>query len=64
MRLRLHLIRKIRSSDKACCDMPILCITADDGSLKPEAIEAGATGWVEKPFNPSSWGETLSKLLR
>jgi two-component system chemotaxis response regulator CheY len=59
----LELIRTIRSSDKECNSMPILCITADDGSLKPEAIEAGATGWVEKPFNPGTWAGTLSKML-
>ncbi len=59
----LELIRKIRASDKECSKMPILCITADDGGLKPDAIQAGATGWVQKPFNPGTWGVTLKKLL-
>lgn len=59
----IELIERIRNSGKPCSTMPILCITADDGSLKPEAIEAGATGWVEKPFDSKIWGLSLSKLL-
>ncbi len=59
-----EVIRNICGSDRECSNMPILCITGDEAeSLKQEAKETGANGWIQKPLNPGIWGTTLSKLL-
>lgn len=60
----LEVISHIRGSDKKCSNMPILCITGDETeSLKQQAKDAGANGWIQKPLNPGTWGATLSKLM-
>lgn len=60
----LELIRAIRGSGKACSDIPILVITGEEtNEMRQAAIDAGATGWVTKPFHPETWRATLIKLL-
>lgn len=60
----IELIKTIRAGKEPCSQVPIICITGEDvGRLKPQAVEAGAIGWVQKPFNPDTWGATLEKLI-
>lgn len=59
----LELLEKIRE-DHRFKHLPVLCITGEENlELKQIAIGLGATGWVQKPFNPVTWGGTLKKLL-
>ena len=59
----IELLEKIRD-DLRFNKLPVLCITGDDEmEAKQIAIGLGATGWVQKPFNPQTWGDTLRKIL-
>lgn len=43
---------------------PILTLTTEAGSeLKNEGKEAGATGWIVKPFDPDSLLQIIRKVL-
>ncbi len=60
----LDLLKRIRL-DPATKELPVLCITGDEeGNTKQRAISLGATGWIQKPFHPETWGATLKKLLK
>lgn len=55
----LELIGKLRTHN-AYVETPILILTTESGELfKAAARDAGATGWLEKPFDP----ETLTDLV-
>lgn len=42
---------------------PILVLTTETGAtLKSRAREAGATGWIVKPFNPEKLISTINRL--
>jgi two-component system, chemotaxis family, chemotaxis protein CheY len=44
---------------------PMLVLTTEGGSeLKNEGREAGATGWIVKPFNPERLLATIAKVLK
>ncbi|MBT3309796.1 MAG: response regulator [Gammaproteobacteria bacterium] len=59
----LELLKKVRG-DSRYQSLPMLCITGESSATaKQKAIALGATGWVQKPFNPDTWGETLKKIL-
>lgn len=54
-------IRQIESYKR----MPILFLTTESqASKKQEAKEAGATGWIIKPFVPAKLIEAVNKVLR
>ncbi len=60
----INLVGIVRGSDESYKDIPILCMTGEEpADLKKQAAQAGATGWIEKPFNPNTWGPTLNKIL-
>ncbi len=43
---------------------PILILTTETSDpRKKEAKEAGATGWIEKPFDPDHLLSTISKVM-
>jgi two-component system chemotaxis response regulator CheY len=53
-------LRQINS----CKFTPILILTTDTSeSGKQEGKTAGATGWIEKPFDPDQLAATVSKVL-
>ncbi len=59
----LELLEKIRTND-ATKDLPVLCITSEsDIDVKQRAVLLKATGWVQKPFNPQTWGKALRQIL-
>lgn len=59
----LELLERIRN-DSRFSTLPVLCITGENSATaKQRAIDLGATGWVQKPFNPITWGATLKKIL-
>jgi two-component system chemotaxis response regulator CheY len=58
----IELIRQLRA-DAAYRFTPILMLTTEsDGAKKTLGKEAGATGWLVKPFNPDKLIETVRKV--
>ncbi|OFX23557.1 MAG: two-component system response regulator [Bacteroidetes bacterium GWA2_31_9b] len=60
----IELIRHIRTID-AYKHIPILFLTTESQvSKKMEAKDAGATGWIIKPFVPAKLIDALKKVIR
>jgi len=60
----LELIRKVREMD-GYKHIPILFLTTESqASKKMEAKQAGATGWIIKPFVPAKLLSAISRVLR
>ncbi len=60
----IALIREIRSND-SYKTIPILFLTTESqAEKKKQAKEAGATGWIIKPFVPDKLKAALRKVLR
>lgn len=60
----LEFIKYVRNMDQYK-RIPILFLTTESqASKKMEAKEAGATGWIIKPFVPSKLIAALKKVLR
>ena len=60
----LELITRVRQLD-AYKYMPILVLTTEKQTdFVKEAREAGATGWLLKPFNTDKLLQTLRKVIR
>jgi two-component system chemotaxis response regulator CheY len=60
----IALIRALRAED-AYRHTPILMLTTDGSAeRKREGKEAGATGWIVKPFDPAQLVATMLRVLR
>jgi len=60
----IELIRKVRDMD-GYKHIPILFLTTElQASKKMEAKQAGATGWIIKPFVPAKLLSAISRVLR
>ena len=60
----IELIRALRAQT-SYRHMPILMLTTDDSpDRKREGKEAGATGWMVKPFDPAQLIATMLRVLR
>ena len=60
----IQVIKSARSIDKFSL-IPILMLTTESQmQKKQEAKEAGATGWIVKPFEPSNLKAVIKKVLR
>jgi len=60
----IELIREIRGME-VYKKVPILFLTTETQvGKKSEAKEAGATGWIIKPFVPAKLIEAISKVVR
>ena len=47
-----------------CASLPILVLTTETGDeLKTRAREAGATGWIVKPFDPDKLVSAINRLV-
>jgi two-component system chemotaxis response regulator CheY len=58
-----ELVRRLRESP-AHRAMPILLLTTTfDGSQNGQAMQAGATGWLGKPFLPADLIEAVAKIV-
>lgn len=58
-----ELIKSIRAEARYK-GVPILCLTTESSSeSKSLGKEAGATGWIVKPFSPEKLIETVEKVL-
>lgn len=59
----LELIRNLRS-DLKYKFTPILMLTTEgDASKKQQGKDAGATGWIVKPFNPEKLIQVINKVV-
>jgi two-component system chemotaxis response regulator CheY len=59
----LTLVRKLRALP-SCRSIPILILTTEmDPARKKEAKDAGATGWIVKPFDPAQLLATIRKVV-
>lgn len=57
-----ELIRSLRTNPSYKF-APILILTTEgDGAKKQEGKDAGATGWIVKPFNPDKLVEVVKKV--
>ena len=60
----IGLTRKLRE-DPRYRDIPILILTTESSDqMKQAGREAGATGWLVKPFNPNRLIEVIQKVIR
>lgn len=59
----LSLVRELRSVDHYK-GVPILVLTTEAGAdTKMRGKQAGATGWIVKPFNPEQLLATIARVL-
>ena len=59
----LTMIRELRKVP-AHTGIPVVFLTTEsDGDIKQQAKEAGATGWLTKPFDPESLVKIAKKVL-
>lgn len=60
----IEFIKNVRKNEN-CRNVPILFLTTESQSAKKmEAKEAGATGWIIKPFVPAKLTEAINKVMR
>jgi two-component system chemotaxis response regulator CheY len=60
----IELIRALRS-ESGYRHTPILMLTTESGpDRKKEGKDAGATGWIVKPFDPAQLVATMHRVLR
>lgn len=60
----IGLTRKLRDLPKFK-DTPILILTTESGEqMKQAGRNAGATGWLVKPFDPAKLIEVIQKVIR
>ena len=60
----LGLTRKLRASEKYQ-SVPILILTTESSdAMKQAGRQAGATGWLVKPFDPNRLIEVIQKVVR
>ena len=58
-----ELIQKLRELDNYKMT-PIVCLTTESSdSYKKQGKEAGANGWIVKPFDPADLSKILDRLL-
>lgn len=59
----IDLIVELRKR-KEFSSTPILCLTTESGpEMKIKGKEAGATGWIVKPFDPDKLIKTVNRVL-
>ena len=59
----LELIRALRELE-TYQDTPILILTTEDGAdFKEKARDAGANGWLNKPFDPQTLTDIVNSLV-
>lgn len=60
----IELIKEVRTDDKFKFTPILFLTTESQASKKMEAKEAGATGWIIKPFVPEKLLGALKKVIR
>jgi two-component system chemotaxis response regulator CheY len=60
----LALVRAVRGHPRYRFTPVLVLTTEDSESMKQRGREAGATGWLVKPFHPEQLRRTVSYVLR
>ena len=60
----IELVKNLRTLPKYKYTPLLLLTTESSGDKKMAGKQAGATGWLVKPFNPDKLLATVSKVLR
>jgi len=60
----LTLVRRLRAIDEYATTPILLLTTESSTEIKQRGREAGATGWIVKPFEPLRLVEVCRKVLR
>ena len=60
----IELIKKVRADSKYKFVPIIMLTTSSQANQKKEGKEAGATGWIVKPFEPKQLLAVVKKVLR
>ncbi|MBE9468752.1 MAG: response regulator [Bacteroidetes bacterium] len=60
----IELIKKVRESDPYKYTPILFLTTESQAEKKMEAKNAGATGWIVKPFMPAKLLEAINKVTR
>ncbi|HEX7012458.1 MAG TPA: response regulator [Steroidobacteraceae bacterium] len=59
----IRMVRELRAL-QAYKFIPVLVLTTESGEdMKQRGREAGATGWIVKPFNPEQLLHTIARVL-
>jgi two-component system chemotaxis response regulator CheY len=58
----IELVRALRGKDSFKFTPILMLTTESEGSKKEEGKQAGATGWIVKPFNPDALMKIVSKV--
>jgi len=58
----LELIRNLRADPKYKFTPILMLTTEGDATKKQQGKDAGATGWIVKPFNPEKLIQVISKV--
>lgn len=58
----IELIRALRGKDPYKFTPILMLTTESDGTKKSEGKDAGATGWIVKPFNPEKLIQVVNKV--
>ncbi len=58
----IELIRELRTKPNYRFTPILMLTTESDGSKKEEGKQAGATGWIVKPFNPEKLIQVVNKV--
>ncbi|MDN4166124.1 response regulator [Cytophagales bacterium LB-30] len=60
----IEVIKKARSISQYSLKPILMLTTESQAQKKLEAKEAGATGWIVKPFEPEKLKEVVKKVIR
>lgn len=60
----MSLIRELRTKPEFKFTPILMLTTESQGTKKQEGREAGATGWIVKPFNPVQLMQVVGKVVR
>lgn len=58
----LELMRQLRAQDKFKFTPILMLTTEGDDTKKQQGKDAGATGWIVKPFNPEKLVQVVNKV--
>lgn len=58
----IELVKRLRNNDNYRFTPILILTTESDGSKKNEGKDAGATGWIVKPFSPEKLIQVVNKV--
>ena len=59
----ITLVHRLRALPEFKCTPILVLTTESDASMKQKGKEAGATGWIVKPFSPEKLMDTVNKVI-